>query len=173
MATLNIAGLNIAGWLVVRLTIAYVYLYALYLNTHDGPARKWLVEHTAYLFPNTPEPLRSKLAKWISIAGMAMMFLGSLSVLLGLEGRIGALLLLFFTAGGIYQHRREREVAMAAASKVDPLVPAAGKPDFSTLQWSAYSGHISSGLKNWALCGVCFGIFAWGTGPYSIMEWIP
>ena len=162
--------LNIAGWLVVRLTIAYVYLYALYLNTHDAAARSWLIEHTAYLFPNTPEPQRTTLAKLGAFAGMAAMFLGSVSVLLGLEGRIGGLLLLLFTAGGIYQHRREREVAMAVAAKVEPLVPAVGKADFATLQWSAYAGHISSGLKNWALCGISFGFLAWGTGPYSIID---
>jgi uncharacterized membrane protein YphA (DoxX/SURF4 family) len=164
--------LNTVGWLVVRITMAYVYLYALYLNTHNEAARAWLLEHTAYLFGNTPEPLRGKLAKWGAIAGMLMMLAGSISILLGLQGRIGGLLLLLFTAGGIYQHRREGEVAMLVASKVGPLVPAAGKADFSTLQWSAYSGHISSGLKNWALCGISFGFLAWGTGPYSLDGWI-
>jgi len=162
--------LNIAGWLVVRLTMAYVYLYALYMNTHDAAARSWLIEHTAYLFPKTPEPQRTKFAKIGALLGMAMMLLGGVSILLGLEGRIGGLLLVLFTAGGIYQHRREREVAMAIAAKVEPLVPQAAKADFSTLQWSAYSGHISSGLKNWALCGISFGFLAWGTGPWSIID---
>lgn len=164
--------LHTAGWLVVRLTVAYVYLYALYLNAHDKAARTWLLEHTAYLFPNTEEPLRSKLAKWSAVAGMMMMFVGSISILLGLKGRIGGLLLLLFTAGGIYQHRREREVAMAVASKVAPLVPDSARADFSTLQWSAFAGHVSSGLKNWALCGISFAFFALGTGPYSLDNWI-
>jgi uncharacterized membrane protein YphA (DoxX/SURF4 family) len=163
-------SLNLAGWLAVRCTVAYVYLYALYLNTHDATARSWLIEHTAYLFPNTPEPQRTRLAKIGAFAGMAMMLLGGISILLGLEGRIGGLLLLLFTGVGIYQHHREREVAMAAAAKVEPLVPASGKADFATLQWSAYSGHISSGLKNWALCGISLGFFAWGTGPWSIID---
>jgi uncharacterized membrane protein YphA (DoxX/SURF4 family) len=162
--------LNTVGWLVVRLSMAYVYLYALYLNTHDAAARSWLVQHTAYLFPNTPEPQRTTFAKIGAIVGMAMMFLGGVSILLGLEGRIGGLLLLVFTAGGIYQHRREREVAMEVAARAEPFVAAAGKADFSTVQWSAYSGHISSGLKNWALCGICFGFIAWGTGPLSILD---
>jgi hypothetical protein len=162
--------LTVAGWLVVRLTVAYVYLYALYLNTHDAAARSWLIEHTAYLFPNMAEPQRSRFAKIGALAGAGMMLLGGVSILLGLEGRIGGLLLLLFTGGGIYQHRREREVAMAIAVKVEPLVPSAGKTDFATLQWSAYAGHISSGLKNWALCGISFGFLAWGTGPWSIID---
>src|SRR2546428_10591441 len=101
---------NTLGWLVVRLAIAYVYLYALYMNTHDRAARHWLLEHTAYLFPHTPEPRRTLLTKWAASLGMACMLLGGVSVLLGLEHRIGSLLLLVFTAAGTYQHRREREV---------------------------------------------------------------
>lgn len=163
-------ALNTAGWLVVRVSMAYVYLYALYLNTHDAAARTWLVEHTAYLFPRIPEPQRTKYAKLGAIGAALMMLLGGISILLGLEGRVGGLLLLLFTAGGIYQHRREREVALSVAGKVGPLVPSAGKADFATLQWSAYSGHVSSGLKNWALCGISFGFLAWGTGPLSLID---
>lgn len=165
-------NLNTAGWLVLRLAMAYVYLYALYQNTHDKAARNWLLEHTAYMFAHIEEPLRGKLAKWSAIAGMMTMFVGSVSILLGVRGRAGGLLLLLFTAGGIYQHLREREVAMEVANRVGPLVSDAGKPDFTTLQWSAYSGHFSSGLKNWALCGICFAFFAWGTGPYSLDMWL-
>jgi uncharacterized membrane protein YphA (DoxX/SURF4 family) len=163
-------ALNIAGWLAVRLTMAYVYLYALYLNTHNAESRGWLVQHTAYLFRKTPEPRRKTYAHFGAIAGSLMMFLGGISILVGLQGRIGGFLLLLFTAGGIYQHRREREVAMTIAESLDPLVPPNGKTDFSTLQWSAYSGHLSSGLKNWALCGISFGFMTWGTGPWSIID---
>lgn len=166
--------LNLVGWLVVRFTFAYVYLYALYLNTRDAAARAWLIEHTAYLFPNTPEPRRSSLAKIGALASATIMFLGGISILLGLEGRIGGLFLLLFTAGGIYQHRCERQVAMAVAARTEPIVSAPAKADFAMLQWSAYSGHVSSGLKNWALCGISFGFCAWGTGPWSIIDsWAP
>lgn len=162
--------LNLLGWLAVRLTLSFLYLYALSMNIRDKAARTWLVEHTTYMFPNTPQPQRTQLANWFAVIGMIMMFLGGISVLLGLEGRIGALLLLVFTAGGIYQHKREREVAMEEAQKVEPFVAASAKTDFATLQWSAYSGHFSSGLKNWALCGICAGIVVWGTGPWSISD---
>ena len=42
------------------------------------------------------------------------------------------------------------------------------KADLSTLQWSGFSGNYSSGLKNWALCGICIAVFCWGTGPHAI-----
>lgn len=160
--------MDLIGWLAVRISLGYLYLLALYRNTIPAGAWKWTVDHTAYLFTKWPEPQRTKWAKAFAAGGMLMMLLGGVSVLLGIEGRFGALLLLIFTAGGIYSHKREREVAMELAQKVDPLVPANGKDDLSTLQWSAFAGHYSSGLKNWPLCGIFVGIISWGTGPESI-----
>jgi uncharacterized membrane protein YphA (DoxX/SURF4 family) len=162
--------LDSVGFLAVRSTMGFLYLYALYMNVKDEAARTWLVQHTAYLFPNAREPLRTKLAGIFAVLGMANMLLGGISIVLGLEARMGALLLLLFTAGGIYQHNRERAVAMETATRVEPLIPAAAKADFATVQWSAYSGHFSSMLKNWALCGICAGIMAWGSGPYSVCD---
>jgi hypothetical protein len=88
------------------------------------------------------------------------------------------LLLLGFTAGGIYQHRRECEVATSLGEKLAGEIPEAAKSDASALQWSGYSGNYSSGLKNWALCGVCIAFVCWGTGPLSgpfritISDWV-
>jgi len=163
-------AMYLIGWISIRVTLAYVYLYALYLNTHDEAARMWLITHTAYLFPGLPEPRRTLLAKIFAIIGMLMMLFGGLSILFGAEPRAGAFLLLVFTAGGIYQHRREREVAMETAAKAEPFVQPQGKADFSTLQWSAYAGQLSSGLKNWALCGVCTAIIGLPTGPLTISD---
>lgn len=157
--------LNLIGWIAVRASIAYVYLLAFYKNTIPEGAWKWTVDHTAYMFPNASEGQRERLAKFFATAGMIMMLFGGISILLGIEGRAGALLLLVFTAGGVYSHKREREVAMELAQTIEPLVPAAAKVNFTTLQFSAFSGHYSSGLKNWALCGMCVGIICWGTGP--------
>jgi uncharacterized membrane protein YphA (DoxX/SURF4 family) len=169
MEALNHIGV---GWIAVRLPLPGVYLYALYMNTRNAAARAWLVEHTAYIFSFAEEPKRSRLAKGAAIAGALMMFMGAISLLLGLEGRIGALLLLVFTAGGIYQHKRECEVAMKLGEELSARAPAKDKPQISTLQWSGYSGNFSSGLKNWALCGICAAIIAWGTGPWTISDYV-
>jgi uncharacterized membrane protein YphA (DoxX/SURF4 family) len=161
-------ALQIIGWIAVRVGIGYVYLFALYKNTENTAARQWLVEHTAYMFPSWSEPVRTRRAKVLAWIGMAMMLVGGLSVLIGIEGRAGAGLLFGFTAIGIYQHKREREVAMAIAEKVLPQIPDSVKNEFATIQWSAYSGHFSSELKNWGLCGICVAICCWGTGPAMI-----
>jgi hypothetical protein len=157
--------LELIGWISVRASISFVYLFAFYKNTANTAAREWLVEHTAYMFPSVPEPRRTELAKVCAFMGAAMMLVGALMVLLGIEGRIGALLLLGFTAVGIYQHKRECEVAMSLGDKLASQVPASAKGDLTTLQWSGFSGNYSSGLKNWALCGICIAVFCWGTGP--------
>ncbi len=157
--------LELGGWIGVRAGIGFVYLFAFYKNTENAAARQWLVQHTAYMLPSVPEPRRTDLARIFAVLGAATMLVGGLMVLLGIEGRIGALLLLGFTAVGIYQHKRECEVATALGEKLATQVPDAIKVDLSTLQWSGYSGNYSSGLKNWALCGICLAVFCWGTGP--------
>ena len=157
--------LDLIGWIAVRGGIGFVYLFALYKNTANAAARHWLVEHTAYMLSSVPEPRRTELAQICAFIGAAMMLIGGLTVLLGIEGRIGALLLLGFTAVGIYQHKRECDVAMSLGQKLTTQVPDSAKGDLTTLQWSGFSGNYSSGLKNWALCGICIAIFCWGTGP--------
>jgi uncharacterized membrane protein YphA (DoxX/SURF4 family) len=173
-----VEALQIIGWLAVRVSMGYVYLFAFYKNTQNTAARQWLVEHTAYMFPSVPEPRRTQWARWFAVIGAASMLLGGLMVLLGIEGRIGALLLLGFTAGGIYQHRRECEVATALGEKLAGEIPEQAKRDAGVLQWSGYSGNYSSGLKNWELCGVCIAVVCWGTGPLAgpvritISDWV-
>jgi hypothetical protein len=159
------AVLDLIGWIAVRVGIGFVYLFALYKNTGNAAARQWLVEHTAYMFSSVPEPRRTRLAKICAFMGSAMMFVGGITILFGIEGRIGALLLLGFTAIGVYQHKLECDVAMNLGGKLATQVPATAKGDLTTLQWSGFSGNYSSGLKNWALCGICIAIFCWGTGP--------
>ena len=157
--------LDLAAWIGIRAGIGFVYLFAFYKNTQNAAARQWLVTHTAYMFPSVPEPRRTQLAQIFAVIGAGMMLVGGVMVLIGIEGRIGALLLLGFTAGGIYQHKKECDVATALGEKLAGQVPDTVKADLSTLQWSGYSGNFSSGLKNWALCGLCIAIFCWGTGP--------
>lgn len=162
--------LNLLGWIALRAAIAYVYLFALYMNTRDSAARKWTLDHTAYMFPKLSEPKRTNIARLFAVGGMITMAIGGVSILLGLEGRVGGLLLLIFTLGGVYSHKCEREVAMAVSAKLERSVPAESKSDLTTLQWSAFSGHFSSGLKNWALCGACAAFVLWGTGPMSLSD---
>lgn len=159
--------LNALGWLVIRLAVGIVYLFALYMNVRNSAARAWLLEHTEYMVPKSMKRFGKQLTLLIAVGGMALMFFGSVSILLGLEGRIGGLLLFIFTAFGILQHKRERQVAQGLASSVEPQECT---EKLNALMWSAYSGHFSSGLKNWALCGVSLFFILCGTGPWSILD---
>ena len=164
--------LDLIGWFAVRLTMGYVYLFPFYLNIKDRAGREAMVESVCYMIPFVREPWRSKLAVLFAIGSFGMMLFGGLSVLFGIEGRVGALLLLAFTAIGVYWHKCQRDVAMSEADKVALTVSGSSKTDLTALKTAAYVGHFSSGIKNWPLCGMCIAFVCWGTGPYSISDWV-
>lgn len=162
------------GIFVSRLAIAYVYLYAAYLNAKPEN-REWLITHTALLFPSRTSQARIRAVAFI---GVAMMFVGGTAMLLGFATWIGAAILIIFTVLGYLQHRKEVELAThlanSIATKTEPLLAAV--PDAGTirqlqldLRVSAYSGQFSSGLKNAGLVGglVVLG-FVTGSGRISV-----
>jgi uncharacterized membrane protein YphA (DoxX/SURF4 family) len=158
------------AWIGLRALAAWVYLWAFYRNVRDAPARAWTVSHTALMLRFLDEPTRRRVAPVLATAAMGMMVFGGLSILIGFEGRLGALLLLAFTAVGYYQHRCEYQEAMAIAERLRPFVREEGLPLLSELQWSAYAGHYSSALKNVALIGIGLWFLLAGTGPYTISD---
>lgn len=166
------------AWLVIRVALAAVYLYAAYRNTKDQIARKWTLNHTALLFDLYPQviPLDlrdgvvSNKIKFFAWSGMAIMYIGSTSILLGLEGRLGGALLAVFTAVGIYQHKREAARALVVADAVTGGQPAGPRGIAEELRWSAFAGHFSSGLKNYSLVGLCLWFVLQGTGSFSVSD---
>jgi uncharacterized membrane protein YphA (DoxX/SURF4 family) len=181
------------GALLTRLTIGYVYLYALYLNVKPEN-RDWLMSHTALLFPPRTRRLTVVSAAWL---GMVMMFFGGLSILLGAAVRLGCVSLVAFTALGIYQHRKELQlsialsealakdlsgltgVSTAACSVPTNLAIYSQSVDFpirldsigdrlTAIGVEAASGQLSSGLKNWGLAGVCMWLGLAGSGRFSV-----
>lgn len=146
------------GLLVLRFGIGYVFLYAAWKNTENAAAWKWTTTETAVLFKDRPEEERARLARICALAGMVMMYGGGASVLLGLEPRIGGLMVAVFSLLGMRVHAIRRDEAKEAAD--------AG----NAMGWSAYSAHIAAGLKNWALAagGVTF-IFM-GAGRYRLTD---
>src|SRR5436305_211466 len=97
--------------LLARIALAYVYLYAAYLNSKPE-SREWLLTHTAMLFPAGTSPSLSNAAAFI---GMAMMFVGGTSLLLGLATWMGCAALIAFTILGFLQHSKEAQMATALA----------------------------------------------------------
>jgi hypothetical protein len=141
------------GWLLARAGVAYVFLYAAWMNTRNAASWNWTVGQTELILGFVPERNRSGAAVLCSVAGMAMMYGGGLSVLLGLEGRLGALALIIFSALGMAVHRVNREQALPLAKEIGTMAPAA-KDKAEALGWSAYGAHVAAGLKNIALIGV-------------------
>lgn len=164
--------LDMFGWLAVRLTMAYVYLFPFYLNIKDSAGRKAMAQSSSYMIPFVSEPLRGKISVLFAIGSFAAMFFGGLSILFGIEGRVGGLMLLVFTAVGVYWHKCQRDVAMSEADKVALTIPETSKAELASLKTAAFVGHFSSGIKNWPLCGICIGFICWGTGPLSISDWV-
>jgi uncharacterized membrane protein YphA (DoxX/SURF4 family) len=147
-----------AGLLILRLGIGYVFLYAAWKNTENAAAWKWTVTETAVLFKNRPEDERARLASTSALAGVVMMYGGGASVLLGLEPRLGGLILGVFSILGMRIHAIRRDEAKEAAD--------AG----NAMGWSAYSAHIAAGLKNWALAAAGVTFVLMGAGRYGFTD---
>jgi uncharacterized membrane protein YphA (DoxX/SURF4 family) len=151
-----------SGWnwdlalLLLRLSEAYVFLYAAWQNTKNTAAWQWTVNETGLLFESFPEQRRKTLALLCSIAGMIMMFGGGISVLLGIEPRLGGIMIAAFSVMGTRIHAIRRDEALKAAQGGDPM------------GWSAYSAHIAAGLKNWGLAGVGIALLLTGAGGYAL-----
>jgi uncharacterized membrane protein YphA (DoxX/SURF4 family) len=146
------------GLLVLRLGIGYVFLYAAWKNTENAAAWQWTNTETAILFKDRPEEERIQLAWICSLVGMVMMYAGGVSVLLGLEPRIGGLMLAVFSLLGMRIHAIRRNEAKEAAEAGD------------TMGWSAYSAHVAAGLKNWALAAGGVTFILMGAGRYSLTD---
>jgi uncharacterized membrane protein YphA (DoxX/SURF4 family) len=163
--------------LAARLALAYVYLYAAYLNA-KWANRDWLLSHTALLFPTGTSSFLVGAAAFI---GVAMMFAGGFLVLVGLATWVGCALLIVFTLLGYWQHCKEvqfaTETADALSAQVDLLFAGAnnGKViggQLLNLRISAYSGQFSSGLKNWGLIGAFMLLGSIGAGAISLDSYL-
>jgi uncharacterized membrane protein YphA (DoxX/SURF4 family) len=137
----------------VRLSVAYVFLYAAWQNTKDAAAREWTVGQTALLLDFVSEAQRRLASVICAIAGMIMMYGGGISILIGLEGRVGACALMIFSAMGMAIHRANRQLALQSAAAIGLEAPNV-KDKAEALGWSAYGGHLAAGLKNISLIGI-------------------
>lgn len=141
--------------LILRLTLAWVFLYAGYRNVETEASRTWLVSETALLFAHLPEPQRMAYAKPAAFVGAGIMLIGGAGVLLGVEPRLcGGALVVFSLLGMLIHHAREREAQAAGLSG-------------NAMGWSAFGAHIAAGLKNWALAGAGLAIALMGAGAYG------
>lgn len=139
--------------LLLRLAVAWVFLYAAWMNSRNKISRDWTANETAILFRGTPLAGKMGLIRPVAMIGVTMMYLGGLGVLLGMLPRLAGLLLFVFTLPGILIHIRNRGDAMRWGEAIEAAVPEGSKGDAGALKWNAYAGHQSSALKNYALLG--------------------
>lgn len=144
------------GLLVLRIGVAYVFLYAAWKNTENAAAWAWTTNETALLFRGRPDAQREKLARLCTAVGMAMMYGGGASVLLGFEPRVGGLLIAVFSIMGMCIHAIRRDEAKQAAQ------------GGNMMGWSAYSAHVAAGLKNWGLAAAGMVFVLIGAGRYGL-----
>lgn len=138
-----------AALLVLRLSLAFVFLYAAWKNTENAEAWTRTKREVALLMGGLPEPVRTRLARLGALAGMIMMFGGGLSILLGIEPRLGGLAIAVFSAVGIAIH-----------------VKAAGESD-SSMGLATKHAQMAAGLKNVVLIGAGLVLVLVGAGSYG------
>lgn len=148
------------GLLLLRASLAWVFLYAAWANMSTPAAWAWTQGESALFFPRAPEARRRRLGRVAAIVGMAMMVLGGASVLAGVEPRLGGLALAVFSLMGMRVHAIRREEARAAAgTAADPA-----------MAWSAFGAHVAARLKNIALAGAgLFFVFS-GAGRWVLSD---
>jgi uncharacterized membrane protein YphA (DoxX/SURF4 family) len=142
--------------LVLRVSMAFVFLYAAWKNTENAAAWTWTKNETALLFRGLPEPERARVARLVALLGMVMMYAGGLSILLAIEPRLGGLAIAVFSAMGMAIHAIRRDEAKAAGESGDAM------------GWSAYSAHVAARLKNVALIGAGLVFVLVGAGRYGL-----
>lgn len=135
--------------LVLRLSLAFVFLYAAWKNTENAEAWSRTKSEVASLMGGLPGSVRTTLARLAALAGMIMMFGGGLSILLGIEPRLGGLAVAVFSAVGIAIH-------VKAASECDAAMGSATR-----------HAQMAAGLKNVVLIGAGLVLVLVGAGRYG------
>lgn len=152
--------------LFLRAGIAYLYLYAAYMNSKDKISLQWTIENTKPLFRNTKFAENISAIKFFAYCGILIMYVGGVSILLGIEARAGSFLLLLFTIGGTVIHSRQKNDAKEIAVKNS------ANAELSTTAWSAFSAHFANILKNNCLILILIFVCLYGVGKFQVCDMI-
>ncbi len=159
-------NINDVALLILRLSVAYVFLHGAWMISRNQTVRKRSVKRTAILFDTSSFLNNMTVAKICAYIGFALMYLGSIGLILGLATRVSAAFLFIFTVPGIIVHLRERDQAIALVETVSRSMGVADRDQTELLKWSAYAGHQSSANKNYALLGAAL-FFMLATNPHG------
>ena len=141
--------------LALRISVGYVFLFAAWKNTQNEAARNSTIDDTSLLFQNIQVSDKMRISKFCAIIGMIMMYFGGISVLLGLEPRIGGILIAVFSALGMRIHAIKADDAKQAGESGN------------LMGWSGYTGHSAAEVKNWGFIGSGIFFLLGGAGNYG------
>lgn len=148
----------------LRAGIAFLYIYAAYMNSKDKMSLQWTIDNTKPLFINTKYAENIAVIRFFAYSGIAIMYAGGISVLVGIEARLGAFLLLAFTIGGTIIHNRQKKNAQYVATKN------ASNTELSSIAWSAFSAHFANILKNISFILIFVYVILNGVGKYQVSD---
>ena len=137
------------GSLLIRVTVAWLFLGGAWASGKDATARKFVVADTALVFAWRPE--------LFAFAGIFMAGAGGLSVLLGIFPRLGGLALMIFLVPAAMIHLAKRRQAIALKETIlhglTGKTSSSVRDDLDALGDSAALGHYTAALKNLCLIG--------------------
>ena len=141
------------GLLVLRLSVAYVYLHGALMIAGNADRRRLTAERSSVLLHNTRLSGNSMAGRLLAAAATSFMVAGGCGLILGFGTRIAACLLIAFTIPGIVVHLRELAGSIANIDAIAQNAPTNDRPVLDKVRWSLYAGHRSSANKNYALIG--------------------
>lgn len=143
------------AFLVLRIVIAWFFLQPVKALCSNWAASRGMV---ALLFPYAENLLAALM--------IAVMIVGSLSVLFGIYAQIGAALLFIYTFIGIFVHLKLKNQILAL--KVSADVFSNDKKQFDAAKNLGVVGHQTSALKNIVIMAALWMIVLLGSGPFSV-----
>lgn len=147
--------LNEIGVLVLRLTVAYIYLHGAYMIGSTKKRRLIGIQRTSILFGDlNSNNYQQGLTKLAFLSALSLMSIGSLLILSGISIKIGALMLIIFTIPAILVHKRESKKSHLLADRIIKGSNDAIHEEVHLLANFSHAGHRSSGNKNYMLLAV-------------------
>lgn len=147
--------MELAAFLVLRIIIAWLFLFPLKVLLSDWPAAVDTVKLVAPIFPGL-----------FAVLMVLVMIVGAVSILLGAFAQVGAALLLIYCLVGVVVHYK-----LAGLATQLTLSESASKDDRAISQKLtalAVLGNQTSGQKNIVIAAALFFILMIGSGPFSL-----
>ena len=149
-------SLEIIAWLLVRITLAWLFLYPLIAIFKDW---KGMVDGMGLLTPYCH--------RLMAFLMVIVMIVSALSVLLGFYGQIGGLLMCLYCLVGVLFHYRLANTVIGG-THLSEQANAQDTSAYQTARGVGILGHITSAEKNIPIAAMGFYLFVMGSGPLSL-----